>query len=74
MADDLNLERADHVADEADLMDRAARRHQRRGHRQEGIAGPNRVDDIFGESGNCVDDPAPLKRHAAVLALGHDDL
>ena len=73
MADNLDLERTNNVADEADLVHRPARGDQRRGDRQEGIARANRVDDILGESGNCMDDPAPLKRHAAVLALRHDD-
>ena len=74
MADDLDLQRADHVADEADAVHRRARRHQRRRHRQKRVTSADRIDDILGERRNRMDDAAPLERHAAVLALRDDDL
>ena len=61
MADDLNLECADNVADKADLVHRAACGDQRRGDRQEGIARADRIDYILRESGDGMDDPAPLE-------------
>ena len=74
MADDFDLERADHVADETDLIHRAAGRHERRGHREERIARADRVDHVLGEGRDGVDDPAALIGDAAVLAVGDDDL
>ena len=73
MADNFDLESADNVADEADLMHRPARRHQRRGYCQEGIARADRVDYIFGKSGDCMN-PSRAQGHTSVLALRHDDL
>ena len=69
MADDLDLQRADDIADKADAIHRRAGRHQRRRHRQKRVAGADRIDDIFGERRNGMDDAAALEGDAAVLAL-----
>src|SRR5262249_55093980 len=52
MAHDFNLERADHVADEAHPVNRACGRDQWRRHRKEGITGPDRVHNLAGDGGN----------------------
>src|SRR5262249_5684625 len=74
VADDLDLESADDVADEPDLMHGAAGRHQWRRHRQEYVAGADRSDDILGEGGDRVRHAPALVGDAAVLALRDNDL
>ena len=74
MADDLDLEGADHVADEADALHGAAGGHQRRGHGQEGVAGADGIDHVLGEGRDGMHGSAALVGHAAVLAVRDDDL
>ena len=49
MSDDFDFQGAGHVADEADVLHRAAGRDQRGGDGEERIAGSHRVDDALGE-------------------------
>ena len=74
MADNFHFERANDIADEADSMDRPARRDQRCGYCQKGIAGADSIDHVFGKGGDGMNNTAALKRHAAMLALRDDDL
>ena len=48
MADDLDLLGADHIAEEADEIERRSRSDQRRGNREDGISGAHRIDDFRG--------------------------
>src|SRR3981189_259785 len=74
MADDLYFERANDIADEADLVHGAASRNQRRRHGEKGVARPHRVDNVLGESRDGVDHPAAFIGDTAVLTLGDDHL
>ena len=74
VADDLDLEGADDVADEADFVHGAAGGDQRRRDREEGIAGADRVDHLAGEGRDRCARAAALVGDAAVLAVGDDDL
>ena len=74
VADDFDLQRADHIADKSDAIHRRARRNQRRGHGEKCVTRADRIDHVFGKCRNGMDDAAALESYATVLALRDNDL
>src|SRR6266511_2617166 len=73
VADDLDLECADDVADESYPLDCATGRDQRRSDREESVAGADCIDDLASNGGDRVNRVAAFICEAAVLAVGDDE-